>query len=137
MTAPADPRTFSGRQGNVLYRPGETNPHARLTEAQVLEARRRARTSPGCLAELARQWNVSPEGLRTAVRGATWSHLDAVEPPVVQRTLSPRHDYSDDDRRDLLFFVRTMLAAGATVTDAARCVGIADPTARLWLRTYP
>jgi len=50
--------------------------------------------------------------------------------------MSPRHDYSDDERRDLLFFIRTMIAAGATVVDAAANVGIADPTARLWLRTY-
>lgn len=134
MVAPT--KVFPGRQGTALYRSGETNPHARLTDEQVISARRRARTSPGCLAELARQWGVSPEGVRTAVRGSNWSHLDAVAPPVRQRTMSPRHEYSDDERRDLLFFVRTMIAAGATVVDAAANVGIADPTARLWLRTY-
>lgn len=136
MVAPADPRTFPGRQGTALYRSGETNPHARLTEAQVIEARRRARETPGCVAGLAREWNVSADGLRCAVQGQNWKHLDAVAPPVRQRTMSPRHDYSDDERRDLLFFIRTMIAAGATVVDAAANVGIADPTARLWLRTY-
>ncbi|AEK37652.1 hypothetical protein CVAR_2307 [Corynebacterium variabile DSM 44702] len=134
MVAPT--KVFPGRQGSVLYRPGEGNPHARLTEAQVISARRRARTSPGCVAELARQWNVSPEGLRQAVQGVNWKYLDAVAQPVRQRAMSPRHEYSDEERRDLLFFVRTMIAAGATVVDAAANVGIADPTARLWLRTY-
>lgn len=137
MVAPADPRTFPGRQGHALYRPGETNPHARLTEAQVIEARRRARESPGCVAELARSWGCSHEGLRCAVRGVNWSHLDHIEPPVKQRTMSPRHEYTDDERRDLLFFLRGMTAAGATVAEAARNVGLAEPTARLWLRAYP
>jgi hypothetical protein len=136
MTAPADRRTFPGMQNLVLYRSGETNPHARLTDEQVIEARRRARTSPGCVAALARQWGCSHEGLRTAVRGINWSHLDHIEPPVKQRTMSPRHEYTDDERADLLFFLRTMVDAGASVAEAARNVGLTDPTARLWLRTY-
>lgn len=138
MTAvTADRCTFPGRQGHALYRPGETNPHARLTEAQVIEARRRARETPGCVAGLARQWGVSADGLRCAVQGVNWSYLDAVEPPVKQRTMSPRHEYTDDERRDLLFFLRGMTAAGATVAEAARNVGLSDPTARAWLRAYP
>lgn len=130
-------RVFPGRQNLVLYRSGETNPQARLTEAQVIEARRKAATTPGCVAGLARQWGVSVEGLRGAVQGRNWTHLNDVAPPVTQRTMSPRHSYTDDERRDLLFFIRTMIDAGATVVDAARNVGVTDPVARLWLRTYP
>ena len=136
MTTVTSTKALPGRQNLVLYRSGETNPAAVLTEAQVIEARRRARTSPGCVAALARQWGVSADGLRQAVQGVNWSHLDNVEPPVRQRTMSTRHEYTDDERRDLLFFLRTMVDAGATIAEAARNVGLTDPTARLWLRQY-
>lgn len=129
-------KVLPGRQNLVLYRSGETNPQARLTEAQVIEARRKAATTPGCVAGLARQWGVSVEGLRGAVQGRTWSHLNDVTPPVTQRTMSPRHEYTDDERADLLFFLRVQINAGATIAEAARNVGLSDPTARLWLRTY-
>lgn len=96
----------------------------------MIEARRRVRETPGCVAGLARQWGVSADGLRQAVQGVNRSYLDAVEPPVKQRTMSPRHEYTDYECCDLLFFLRGMTAAGATVAEAARNVGLSDPTAR-------
>lgn len=56
---------------------GEQNPQSKLTEAQVLEARRRYR--PGSrtdgAAALAREFGVSRHAVSLALRRATWKHI--------------------------------------------------------------
>lgn len=60
---------------------GEGSPVAKLTEADVMNARLERRNGVP-LAVLAEKYGVSPAGLSAAVRGRTWSHLpDPFNPP--------------------------------------------------------
>ena len=133
--AAAEPRReYPGRRGLILHAQGELNPNpAVLTDDLVAEARRRVRDGEK-IADLAREWSLDCSALGAAVRGTAWKHVDPVQPPVRRRTMSPRSFYLPEDREALTFFLRRMVDAGATVVDAARNVGVADPTARAWLR---
>ena len=55
---------------------GVRHPHARLTEAQVQEARMRWRGGETCMG-LARAYGVSATAMRQALQGQTWRHVDS------------------------------------------------------------
>jgi hypothetical protein len=56
---------------------GEQNSGAKLTQEQVLLARKEAASKPrGAIARLAKEWGVHHETLRQAVIGKNWGHLN-------------------------------------------------------------
>lgn len=61
-----------GRFSFVQVPTGERHPHARLTQAKVSEARRRADAGES-FASLAVEFGVSRSTIRKAVRGITWA----------------------------------------------------------------
>lgn len=77
----AEDRTSRGRN-HVNEQWGETNPNAILTDAIVLEARRRARTGERHEA-LAVVFGVQRPTLSLAIRGETWARLNTIEEPVL------------------------------------------------------
>ena len=57
---------------------GERCGNAKLTEQQVLEARRRSKAGNlGSISQLAKDWGVTYPCLRLAIKGKTWAWLDA------------------------------------------------------------
>jgi hypothetical protein len=79
LGTPADNVADCGRKGRRSCRglPGEHNPNARLTEAQVRYARARYRPGvPGhTYTDIARELGMSRYAIKQAVRGETWKHL--------------------------------------------------------------
>ena len=83
MTNSAD-RVARGRaRGNPDQR-GERNEYSVLTDALVMDARRRARAGERVTA-LAAEYGVKYPTLSYAVLGRTWAHLDVIEDPVAGR----------------------------------------------------
>lgn len=78
-------RRIRGRYGTGDQR-GTKNPQAKLTDAQVIQARDWARlgtTLEVIHAELGRPCNQTV--LRFAITGRTWKHLNVTSPPVLKR----------------------------------------------------
>ncbi len=73
-------RVASGARHWVTYRPnsiakGERNGHAKMTAEQVLAARRRYAAGGILQRELAAEYGVTRETMRSALRGKNWKHL--------------------------------------------------------------
>lgn len=83
LTNSAD-RVARGRARGKAEQRGEANDYAILTDALVLDARRRARAGERVTA-LAAEYGVKHPTLSYAVLGRTWTHLDDVESPVAGR----------------------------------------------------
>jgi len=54
---------------------GEKNGATRLTESDVVEIRRLYSTGEYLMSELAKQYQMTDMGIRTLIRGITWSHV--------------------------------------------------------------
>lgn len=59
-------------------KPGEQHHNAKLTEQQVLDARRRHAAGESALA-MCEEFGVNPRTLSRAIKGATWKHLEIEE----------------------------------------------------------
>lgn len=73
-------RSASGDRSPARLHPqslrrGERHPGARLTDEKVRELRALAVTLP--IIELARRFHIDRKTVRSAIRGTTWSHVDA------------------------------------------------------------
>ena len=74
-------------RGVLRHTPGEANRHAKLTEAQVLEARRRYLDGER-QAALAAEYGVSARTLADAINGATWAHVGDPADVVAAKALA-------------------------------------------------
>lgn len=77
------------KHGTVIRLAGETNPSARLTEANVIEMRRRAAEGETA-AELAKEFNIPSPAARDAINGRKWKHL----PGALKRKPGPKKKVS-------------------------------------------
>jgi hypothetical protein len=75
---------------------GEANDWARLTDQIVLEGRRRYRLGES-IGQLAQHFDVPLGTLQGALNGKTWTHLNAIEPPIEGRRSGTR--FTEDDIR--------------------------------------
>lgn len=96
---------------------GEANDSAVLTDAIVLEARRRYRDGEP-QPVIADALGVDRAALGYAIRGATWQHLDEVEAPVPGRRKGSR--LTDQDIRS----IRRRAADGEPMKDIATELGM-------------
>ena len=70
----ADNIRDAAEKGRVADNRGENNPKAKLSNKDVL-AIRNAYAAGSIQADLARQYEVTPETISAVVRGRTWAHL--------------------------------------------------------------
>lgn len=77
-------RQERGRYGCKPNQRGEANDSAVLTDAIVLDARRRARAGE-TVTDIAAALGLGRPTLSYAVNGTTWKHLDGIEPPVSRK----------------------------------------------------
>lgn len=73
-----------GRMRGKTYQRGEANDSSVLTNALVLEARRRYRMGESA-GQLSKALGVALGTLQGALSGLTWSHLNGIEPPTEGR----------------------------------------------------
>jgi hypothetical protein len=86
-----------GRARGKTDQRGEANDSAVLTDAIVIEARRRSKAGETQRA-IAASHGVGQATLAYAIQGKTWSHLDEVEAPHVRRKGGGSHLTEDDIR---------------------------------------
>jgi hypothetical protein len=77
LGTPADNTADMDAKGRSrrLVPPGERNPNARLSAADVREIRRAYQAAPGVRAELARRYGVTPRTIWAVATRRTWRHL--------------------------------------------------------------
>ena len=68
--------TFRLPRREVGRRLGERHPHARLTEAQVREIRRRVAAGGVSYTHLGREYGVSDNAIRQIARRRVWTHVE-------------------------------------------------------------
>lgn len=74
-----------GRKAPFAGFPGELQPNAKLTEAQVMEIRRRGAAGEST-GEIARTYGVHRNTVIDILRGARWSHLPMLQDPAERRS---------------------------------------------------
>jgi hypothetical protein len=102
---------------------GAQNGAAVLSENEVLAIRREIRTLGTRTKELAARFGVSYDAIQLAANGSTWSHLDAIEPPVICSNTGERVWNSKLTQSQVLE-IRQRYAAGETQADLMRAFNI-------------
>lgn len=73
-------RDAKGRGGHgIASQPGSANPRAKLTDAQVIEARQRYAAGDISQSALARDYGISQQMMNKILLNRHWSHLPSVE----------------------------------------------------------
>lgn len=107
-------KALRGRGRGKPNQRGEANDFAVLTDAIVIDARRRSKAGEA-QHRIAALYGVERATLACAIRGQTWSHLDAAEAPHIRRR-GGGTQLTDDEVRA----IRTEVAESDMKTVAAR-----------------